>query len=135
MSQFPLSPPMEPSSPSSVRPVSLEDPIRTTPIHPLLLEIRVPGEPLPPHRYHPVTCAPIDIDDFRDKLQQLRKEYPSAAAILKAQEEAAREVKRRINEAERKKNEVQKALDKKIMDRDTELRVLSKYQKGRASEI
>jgi predicted nucleic acid-binding Zn-ribbon protein len=82
-----------------------------------------------------VTCAPIDIDDFRNKLQQLRKEYPSAAAILKAQEEAAREVRRRINEAERKTNEVQKALDKKRMDRDTELRVLSKYQKGGASEI
>ena len=119
---------MEPSFPSSMRPVPLEASIRTTPIHPLLPDIRVPGEPLSPHRYHPVTCAPIDIADVRNQLQQLRKEYPSAVAVLKAQEEAAKEVKRRIDEAERKRNEVQKALDKVILDRDTELKVLSKYQ-------
>jgi hypothetical protein len=70
----------------------------------------------------------------RRQLHLLRKEYPSTAAALKAQEEAAREVRDRMEDAERKRGEVQKALDKKIQERDTELKVLSKYQ-GKVSEI
>lgn len=132
--QAPLSPPAEPNSPQP-QPVSLDSPTRTTPIHSLLPDIRVPGEPLPPHRYHPVTCIPIDAVEVRAQLQQLRKEYPSATAALKAQEEAAKEVKQRLEDAERKRDEVQKALDKKIKERDTELKVLSKYQEVKASEL
>jgi septal ring factor EnvC (AmiA/AmiB activator) len=109
-------------------PIPLTSPIRTTPIHPLLPDIRVPKEPLPPHQYNPITCAPIDIASVRHQLHQLRKEYPSTAAVLKAQEEAAKEVRERMEDAERKRNEVQRALDKKIQERDTELKVLSKYQ-------
>ncbi|GAD91672.1 hypothetical protein ANI_1_432164 [Paecilomyces variotii No. 5] len=132
--QAPLSPPADPGSPQT-QPVPLDSPTRTTPIHSALPEIRVPGEPLAPHRYHPVTCIPIDAVEFRSQLQQLRKEYQSSTAALKAQEEAAKEVKQRIEDAEKKRDEVQKALDKKIKERDTELKVLSKYQEVKASEI
>jgi len=135
MSQLPLSPPSEPGSPRPIQPVPLTSSIRTTPIHPLLSDIRVPGEPLPSHRYHPVTCTPIDIDDVRSQLEQLRKEYPSSKAALKAQEEIAKEVRQRLDEAEKKREEVQKALDKKTQERDIELKVVSKYQKMKASEI
>ncbi|KKA23579.1 hypothetical protein T310_2418 [Rasamsonia emersonii CBS 393.64] len=133
MSQLPLSPPSEPGSPHTTEPVPLTSSIRTTPIHPLLPEIKVPGEPLPSHRYNPVTCTPFDPAEIRPQLEQLRKEYSSPAAALKAQEEAVKEVKQRIEDAERKRGEVQKALDKKIKERDTELKVLSKYQEVKAS--
>ncbi|KAJ9395624.1 hypothetical protein DTO282F9_7479 [Paecilomyces variotii] len=132
--QAPLSPPADTSLPQP-QPVPLDSPTRTTPIHSALPEIRVPGEPLPPHRYHPVTCTPIDAVEVRSQLQQLRKEYPSSTAALKAQEEAAKDVKQRLEDAEKKRDEVQKALDKKIKERDTELKVLSKYQEVKASKI
>jgi predicted RNase H-like nuclease (RuvC/YqgF family) len=151
MSRLPPSPPEEPTPDSTsaaftqpqgnAQPelVPLESVLRTTPIHPHLPEIRVPSAvpPLSTHHYHPVTCTPIDtsLSHFRSQLQQLRKEYPSATAALKAQEETVREVKQRMEDAIRKRSEVQKALDKKVKERDTELKVLSKYQEVKASEL
>ncbi|KAE8383630.1 hypothetical protein BDV26DRAFT_93695 [Aspergillus bertholletiae] len=137
MNQEPLSPPSEPTPFPTVNPVPLGSPQRTTPIHPLLPEVRVPGEPFPPHKYHPVTCTQINVDseDIRAQLEQLRQEYTSPDAALKAQEQAAREVKQKMEDAERKREDVQKAMDKKIKERNTEMKVLSKYQEVKASDI
>ncbi|KAF5864198.1 hypothetical protein ETB97_008404 [Aspergillus alliaceus] len=137
MNQEPLSPPLEPTNPPTSNPVPLDSPLRTTPIHPLVPEIRVPGEPLPPHNYHPVTCNQIEAEseDIRAQLENLRKEYTSSDAALKAQEQVAKEVKLKIEEAERKREDVQKAMDKKIKERNTEMKVLSKYQEVKAADI
>ncbi|KAE8156970.1 hypothetical protein BDV40DRAFT_293063 [Aspergillus tamarii] len=137
MNQEPLSPPSEPTPSPTTNLVPLGSPQRTTPIHPLLAEVRVPGEPLPPHRYHPVTCTQInaEAEDIRAQLDQLRQEYTSPEAALKAQEQAAREVKQKMEDAERKREDVQKAMDKKIKERNTEMKVLSKYQEVKASDI
>lgn len=128
MDRSPLSPPSESTPSPSTKPVPLDSTIRTTPIHSLLPDVRVPSEPLPLYKYHAVTCAPIDPEEHRAQLEELRREYPTPEAALKAQEEAAREVKQRMEEAERKREDVQKAMDKKIKERNTELKVLSKYQ-------
>lgn len=130
MDQSLLSPPSEPTpSPTTKPTVPLDSPIRTTPIHSLLPDVRVPSEPLPLYKYHPVTCAPLDPEEYRAQLDELRQEFPTPEAALKAQEEVAREVKQKMEEAERKREDVQKAMDKKIKERNTELKVLSKYQK------
>lgn len=130
MDQSLLSPPSEPTpSPTTKPTVPLDSPIRTTPIHSLLPDVRVPSEPLPLYKYHPVTCAPLDPEEYRAQLDELRQEFPTPEAALKAQEEVAREVKLKMEEAERKREDVQKAMDKKIKERNTELKVLSKYQK------
>ncbi|GAQ11227.1 hypothetical protein ALT_8548 [Aspergillus lentulus] len=136
MDQQPLSPPAEPepsstANPPSNAPVPLDSPLRTTPIHPCLPDIRVPSSPLKPYQYDPVTCTPIDLksDSIRSQFDHLRTEYPSPSAALKAQEQVAKEAKRKIEEAEKKREEVQKAMDKKVKERDTEMKVLSKYQK------
>ncbi|EEP77189.1 predicted protein [Uncinocarpus reesii 1704] len=90
MNQLPPSPPPEPRS-EPPQPVPLTAVSRTTPIHELLPDIRIPASPLPPHRYDPVTCTPLDIIQLRSELQQLRKEYTTSVAALKAQTEAAKE--------------------------------------------
>ncbi|RAL10002.1 uncharacterized protein BO97DRAFT_407319 [Aspergillus homomorphus CBS 101889] len=133
--QLPLSPPSELalSSPTA-KLVPLDAPVRTTPIHELLSSIRVPGGPLQPYQYDPVTCAPIEADDVRAQLEQLRQEYPSPETALKEQEQVAKEIKQKMEEAEKKREEVQKAMDKKIKERNTEMKVLSKYQKVKASD-
>lgn len=124
------SPPAE--SPATV---PLDSSVRTTPIHPDLPEVQVPGDPLPAYRYHPVTCQPIDEADVHVQLELLRKEYPTKETALRAQALAAKEAKRKIEEAEKKREQIQKAIDKKIKERDTELKVLSKYQEVKASDI
>ncbi|OOF97421.1 hypothetical protein ASPCADRAFT_206251 [Aspergillus carbonarius ITEM 5010] len=126
--QLPLSPPSEPTPSPTAKPVPLDSPVRTTPIHELLPEIRVPGEPLPPYKYHPVTCIPIDKEEVRFQIEKLRQEFPSSEAALKAQEQAARELKQKLQDAEKKREDVQKAMDKKIKERNTEMKVLSKFQ-------
>ncbi|KAL4941487.1 hypothetical protein BDV06DRAFT_194434 [Aspergillus oleicola] len=135
MNQPPLSPPSEPASSPDAAPTALDSSLRTTPIHSLLPEIRVPSEPLPSYRYNPVTCASIEPDDVRAELETLRKEFASPDAALKAQEQVARELKQRLDDAERKREEVQRAMDKKIKERNTELKVLSKYQDGKGSAL
>ncbi|KAI9045724.1 uncharacterized protein KD926_007025 [Aspergillus affinis] len=128
MDRPPLSPPSESTPSPTTKPVPLDSTIRTTPIHPLLPGVRLPSEPLPLYKYHPVTCTPIDPEEYRAQLDELRQEFPTPEATLKAQEEAAQEVKQKIEEAERKREDVQKAMDKKVKERNTELKVLSKYQ-------
>ncbi|KAL2836625.1 hypothetical protein BJY01DRAFT_221814 [Aspergillus pseudoustus] len=134
MDQPPLSPPSEPSSSPNSTPIPLDSPTRTTPIHELVSGIRLPSD-LQTYRYDPVTCAPIDPDDVRAQLEQLRREFPTWDAALKAQEQTARELKQKLEDAERKREEVQKTMDKKIKERNTELKVLSKYQDGKASGL
>lgn len=136
--QLPPSPPPEPNSPPQTNKendvVPLDSSTRTTPIHNLLPNIRVPSESLPTHRYHPVTCNPLDVVELRTDLQQLRKEYSTSVAALKAQEEAAREVKKRIEEAEEKTDRIQKLMKRKTEERDTERRVFLKIKRGKESK-
>ncbi|KAL2826864.1 hypothetical protein BDW59DRAFT_160749 [Aspergillus cavernicola] len=135
MDQLPLSPPSEPAYSPPPALVPLDFPTRTTPIHELLPEIRLPSEPLPTYRYNPVTCASINAEDVRAELEQLRREFTSPAAALKAQEQTVTELKQKLEDADKKREEVQRAMDKKIKERNTELKVLSKYQDGKASNM
>lgn len=125
-----LSPPSE-----AALAVPLDSPIRTTPIHPDLPEIQVPGDPLPVYRYHPITCQPIEEPDVLSELEKLRHDFPTRETALRAQEQAAKEVKRKIEEADKKREQVQKEMDKKNKERDTELKVVSKYHQVKASDI
>lgn len=134
--QLPLSPPSEPASSPEPPIVPLDSPLRTAPIHDLLPDIRVPSSPLPTHRYNPITCAPIEpaVSEtaVRSDLEALRKEYPTPDAASKAQEQAARELKQNLEDADKKREEVQRAMDKKVKERNTELKVLEKYQDGKS---
>lgn len=125
-----LSPPSEAAST-----VPLSSSIRTTPIHADLPEIQVPGEPLPVYCYHPLTCQPIEDQDVSAELEQLRQEFPTRETALKAQEQVAKEVRQKIQEAEKKREHVQREMDKKNKQRDTELKVVSKYHQVKSSDI
>lgn len=113
-----------------------------------------PEKQLQTHQYNPLTCAPFptyltsltpskknqpdtqpntqDSDtttaNLINELTTLKSENPTPEQALKTQESTAREAKRRIEETTKKREEVQRAMDKKVMERDTELKVLSKYQ-------
>ncbi|KAJ5332105.1 hypothetical protein MYU51_007681 [Penicillium brevicompactum] len=114
--------------------VPLDSSLRATPIHPDLAEIKVPGGPLPSYNYHPVTCEPIKPQDYPDELGQLQQEFTSKDAVLRAQERAAKEVQEIIENAQRKREDVQRAMDKKVKERDTEMKVVSKFQEAQAAD-
>ncbi|KAJ5361061.1 hypothetical protein N7541_001905 [Penicillium brevicompactum] len=114
--------------------VPLDSSLRATPIHPDLAEIKVPGGPLPSYNYHPVTCEPIKPQDYPDELEQLQQEFTSKDAVLRAQERAAKEVQEIIENAQRKREDVQRAMDKKVKERDTEMKVVSKFQEAQAAD-
>lgn len=135
MNTLPLSPPSEPNSPQSTEPVPLDSPMRTTQIHPALPDIRVPSESLPSHRYHPVTCAPLDVLEVRSQIQELCKEYPTSVAARKAQEAAAMEVKQRLIDAEQKREDIQKTMKRKTEEREMERKVFSKIKKERDGKV
>lgn len=131
--------------------VPLDSAIRTTAIHPLLPDIRVPGQtPQDPagekqndgdgndnnasrktFHYHPVTCQPLDVSNLNEEQQQelenLRNTYTPSAA-QKAQDQTAHDAKARIESINRRRDEVQRAIDKKVKERNTEMKVLEKYQ-------
>ena len=115
--------------------VSLDSPLRTTPIHKLLPDVRVPSDPLPSHRYHPVTCAPLDVVEFQAELQQLRKQYTTSIAARKAQEEAAKEVKKRIEESKEKTEQIQKTMQRKTEEREMERKVFLKIKKEKEEKM
>jgi hypothetical protein len=53
-------------------------------------------------------------------------------AMLKAQEDAVKEIRQKLEEKDRKKDEIQKALDKKAKEWDVEYKILSKYQASKS---
>lgn len=134
-------PPKTTTTTTTIQPLSLDSPKRTQPIHPYLPEIRVPNSPYPPeesHKYDPITCQPIDITgtkEIQTQLDELRQEYTTPDAALKARELTAKEVKRRLEELGKKRELVQKELDKKVKEINMELKVLTKYQQVKASDI
>lgn len=135
-----LKPEASPTSPTAEVPaapafVPLDSSLRITPIHPDLLEIKVPEGPLPLYSYHPVSCEPINHQDYQDELHKLGQEYKTKEAALRAQEQAAKQVKEMIEQHQRKREEIQRAMDKKIKERDTEMKVVSKFQEAKASDI
>ncbi|RJE19259.1 hypothetical protein PHISCL_08409 [Aspergillus sclerotialis] len=77
----------------------------------------------------------MENDETRSQLEHLRRQYPSPEAALKAQEQAVREVKAKIAAVEKKRAEIQEAIDKKVKERDLELKVLEKYREVKASEV
>ena len=72
---------------------------------------------------------------MRSEIDQLRKDFPTPDAALQAQEQAARELRQKLDDAEKKREEVQRAMDKKIKERNTELKVLEKFQDGKGPAL
>ena len=82
-----------------------------------------------------MTCAPLGAVDIRSELQQLRKEYSTSLAALKAQEETAKQVKQRLKDAEEKRDHIQRLMKTKTEVRETERKVFSKIKQGKEKRI
>jgi malate synthase len=77
----------------------------------------------------------METRDYQSELIKLEREYQSREAASRAQDEIAKEVRAKIQSLQQKREEVQKAIDKKIKERNTEMKVVSKFYEVKASDI
>ena len=128
--------------------VPLDSTARQIPIHPDLTSIKVPADNLKPYQYHPATCEPLTNEDLTHHkpssssasasstnagptLQQLQKQYPTPEAAERAQIEAVREVKIRLQESEEKRREVEREMEELEKMREVERKVYGRMKEGK----
>lgn len=112
----------------------LSSPTRQRPIHADLPQVKVPAGDLKPCQYHPVTGEPFSADDLQHPLlREMLAKYDTPEAARKAQLDAVREVKQRMEEAELKGREIDKDMEEKEKMREIERKIFQKQGKVRGS--
>lgn len=118
--------------------------LRTEPIHPLISEIKLSPNvnvstndtamhnstsdaKAPLTTLNPVTCQPFTIDELRfHKLESLLDQYPMPDMALKAREDTAAELRKMLDENERRNKEIDRELDEKEKTREIERKVYAR---------
>lgn len=128
--------------------VPLDSVQRTQPIHPLLPEIKlftkyvVPNHDtvadnndvtgLPTQAFHPVTLNPLTLQPFTiedlhsHNLESLLRQFPTQEAAKKALDDTAKELRKLIDDNDRKTKEIEREMDEKEKTRQIERRVYAK---------
>ena len=110
----------------------LESALRQRPIHPDLPQVRVPTGNLKTCQYHPITGEPFTADDLQHPLlREMLDKYSTAEAALKAQQDAVRDVIRRMEESEQRSREIDKDMEQKEKTREIERKIFQKQGKVR----
>lgn len=114
--------------------IPLDAPQRVQPIHDSLPNIKLPAatsDAPDPVTLHPVTLRPLTHSDLKAaNFDALRAQYDTPEAAAKAREDAVREVKKIMDENERKVRDIEREMDEKEKTRDIERKVyLKKFGK------
>ncbi|KAI5282187.1 hypothetical protein KEM54_002906 [Ascosphaera aggregata] len=110
--------------------IPLDSPIRTTPIHPLLQEIKIPDNDDPDRmKSEENKKNATRIDD--SEISSLSASYPTPIAIQKGIDEAAEEVRRLLDEREEKERTIEKEMKRKTEEREVERRVYEREKERR----
>lgn len=122
--------------------VPLDSSLRTEPIHVLVPEVKLspniktvtatkddgvdaPNAPLT--TLNPVTLRPFSIDELRaHKLESLLSQYTTPEAALKARDDTASELRKMLDENERKNKEIDREMEEKEKTREIERKVYAK---------
>jgi hypothetical protein len=110
----------------------LDSPTRQRPIHADLSQVKVPAGELKTCQYHPVTGEPFTNDDLQHPLlRDMLDKHSTPEAAQKAQQDAVREIKRRMEETEQKIREIDKDMEEKEKMREIERKIFQKQGKAR----
>ena len=111
--------------------IPLNSPSRTRPIHNLLPEVKVPNSELPATAYHPVTCEPLTPEDLTyHKFQALQKQYNTPESARVARDEAVAELRRKLEDRDRKEREIEKEITQIEKTREIERKVFERQQQA-----
>ena len=113
--------------------IPLDSASRTRPIHALLPEIRVPGSDMPITAYHPVTCEPLTSEDLSyHKFQALQKQYSTPESARVARDEAIAEMRRRMEDREKRLRDIEKEIAQMEKTREIERKVFERQQQAQS---
>ena len=116
--------------------IPLDSASRQELIHPDLPSIKVPSNSdTKSYAYHPVTCEPLTAEDLQHhKLAQYQKQYTTPEEAKRAQEDAVKEAKARLEENDRRRREVEREMENKEKMREVERKVMRKMGKGKLEQ-
>lgn len=121
--------------------IPFDSSLRTEPIHPLISEVKLSphvnitttdtamhnstsNSHAPLTTLNPITCQPFTIDELRaHKLESLLSQYPTPTTAIRAREDTAAELRKILDENERKNKEIDRELDEKEKTREIERKV------------
>lgn len=115
---------------TQVQATPLDSSLRTEPIHPLIIEVKlssanIPNAPLT--TLNPITLRPFTIDELRaHKLESLLSQYPTSEAAAQAREDTATELRKLLDDNERKNKEIDRELEEKEKTREIERKVFAR---------
>ncbi|KAI5290325.1 hypothetical protein KEM52_000504 [Ascosphaera acerosa] len=131
----------------------LDSPLRTTPIHPSLAEIKVPSPETPSREgpasdlvvYNPLTCEPYTEaerhalqTDLGLDLDRLAKKHTTPHSLQQAIDDAAKKARELIDDVQARWEAVEKEMMRKREERHVERRVFEKVmeeRKGKKREV
>jgi len=124
---------------SNVQIVPLDSVRRTQPIHPSISEVKLPanGSVDAPNTsttdfshvvtLNPVTLQPFTLEELRShNIETLHRQYSTQEAAKKALDDTAKELRKLIDENDRKSKEIDRDMEEKEKIRETERRVYAK---------
>lgn len=125
-------------SASKAQIISLDSSLRKEPIHSSIMEIRLPSAGVnvenhtnissdPPTTLNPVTLRPFTVDELRThKLESLLSQYPTQEAAAKAREDTVVELRKMLDDNERKNKEIDREMEEKEKTREIERKVYAR---------
>lgn len=107
--------------------IPLDSDQRTTPIHPLLPMFKMPSPSTKEQRpLHPNTLEPLTDEIISTELAELRAKYKTPEAAAHARDELAAQMKTIADEVMRRRDEIDREIEKATKQRDMERRVYNK---------
>lgn len=131
-------------SPTKMHNIPLDSSLRTEPIHPLISEVKlssnvnIPSTDTAMHNstsnfkapittLNPITSQPFTDDELRaHKLESLLSQYPTPDMAMRARDDTAAELRKILDENERKNREIDRELDEKEKTREIERKVYAR---------
>lgn len=110
--------------------VPLDSSLRAEPIHTLIMEVKLPPANVSnasSTTLDPVTLRPFTIDELHThKLESLLSQYPTPEAAAQARLDTATELRKLLDDNERKNREIDRDMEQKEKTREIERKVYAK---------
>lgn len=121
---------------STTESLSLDAATRVQPIHVTIPEVKLPvsissesqdGAVKSTHLLHPVTGQAFSHDELRaNGMESLLRQYPDTESATKAREDSVRELRKLLDDNERKTKEIEREMEEKEKTRDIERKVYAR---------
>ena len=121
---------------NATEPLPIDSASRVQPIHAAVPEIKLPVNFASGNQdvaaksvylLHPVSCQPFSHDELRaNGMESLLRQYTDSDAASKAREDSVKELRKLLDENERKTKEIEREMEEKEKTREIERKVFAR---------